>query len=94
MTQTGKKRFKVEVISALCKECSYCREVCEQGVFESSGLFNQAGYLYLEAKQDENCNGCMKCFMICPDFAITVELKEENAPQSTDSTRSAAACTR
>jgi len=29
----------------------------------------------------------MKCFMICPDFAITVELKEENAPP-------AAACTR
>jgi hypothetical protein len=36
----------------------------------------------------------MKCFLICPDFAITVELEEENAPQSTDSTRSAAACTR
>jgi len=81
MTQAGKKRFKVEVNSALCKECDYCREVCEPGVFESSGLFNKAGYLYMEAKQDENCTGCMKCFMICPDFAITVESREENASQ-------------
>ena len=78
MTQAGKKRFKVEVNSTLCKECDYCREVCEPGVFESSGLFNKAGYLYVQAKQDENCTGCMKCFMICPDFAITVELKEED----------------
>ena len=81
MTQAGKKRFKVEVNSALCKECDYCREVCEPGVFESSGLFNKAGYLYMEAKQDENCTGCMKCFMTCPDFAITVESREENASQ-------------
>ena len=25
----------------------------------------------------ENCNGCMKCFLICPDFAIVVEPVQE-----------------
>jgi NAD-dependent dihydropyrimidine dehydrogenase PreA subunit len=78
MTQSGKKTYKVEVNSALCKECDYCREVCEPGVFASSGLFNKAGYLYIAVKQEENCNGCMKCVTICPDFAIAVQLQKEN----------------
>jgi NAD-dependent dihydropyrimidine dehydrogenase PreA subunit len=73
MSESKKKRFLPEVNSALCKECQYCREVCETGVFESSGLFNKAGYRYIIPKNAELCNGCMKCFTICPDFAITVE---------------------
>jgi NAD-dependent dihydropyrimidine dehydrogenase PreA subunit len=73
MNQATKRQFKAEVNSALCKECLYCVEVCEPAVFENSGLFNQAGYRYIVAKRTENCNGCMKCFTICPDFAITVE---------------------
>jgi NAD-dependent dihydropyrimidine dehydrogenase PreA subunit len=75
MTETGKRTYKVEVNSARCKECDYCREVCEPSVFESSGLFNKAGYLYMVVKHEENCTGCMKCIAICPDFAITVDLR-------------------
>ena len=81
MSEAKKRRFKPEVNSALCKECGYCSEVCEQGVFENSGLFNKAGYRYVVSKYPENCNGCMKCFTICPDFAVTVEQIEE-APSS------------
>ena len=73
MNQVSKRQFKPEVNPALCKECQYCCEVCEPGVFESSGLFNQAGYRYIIPKRPEMCNGCMKCFTICPDFAITIE---------------------
>lgn len=75
MTQVGRRTYKVEVGSELCKACDYCCEVCEPGVFESSGLLNKAGYLYLAVKHEANCNGCMKCATICPDFAITVELQ-------------------
>lgn len=73
MSVAAKKKFKPEVNTALCKECLYCVEVCEPGIFENSGLFNQAGYRYIVSKRPELCNGCMKCFTICPDFAITVE---------------------
>ena len=77
MSEPKKKCFKPEVNSALCKECGYCCEVCEQDVFENSEMFNQAGYRYIIAKHAENCNGCMKCFLICPDFAILVEQVQE-----------------
>lgn len=77
MSETQKKRFKPEVNSALCKECGYCCEVCGQKVFENSEMFNQAGYRYIIPKHAENCNGCMQCFLICPDFAILVEQVQE-----------------
>ena len=73
MSEPKKRQFKPEVNPALCKECLYCCEVCDPGVFENSGLFNKAGYRYIVAKNAANCNGCMKCFTICPEFAITVE---------------------
>ena len=73
MNEPQKRHFKPQVNSALCKDCGYCCEICEQEVFANSGEFNQAGYLYIVPKHAERCNGCMKCFMICPDFAITVE---------------------
>lgn len=66
--------FKVEVNSLACKECGYCREVCGPGIFEPSGSFNQAGYKPMSAARSERCVGCLKCLMICPDFAITVSI--------------------
>ena len=75
-----KKPFKAEVNVALCKECGYCREVCPQEVFEMSGSLNTSGYHYMVAEHAENCNGCLKCFHICPDFAITVEPADGSVP--------------
>ncbi|MFZ5651771.1 MAG: FAD-dependent oxidoreductase [Bacillota bacterium] len=65
--------YKVEVNSLACKECGYCREVCGPGIFEPSGSFNQAGYKPMSAARSERCVGCLKCLMICPDFAITIK---------------------
>jgi NAD-dependent dihydropyrimidine dehydrogenase PreA subunit len=86
-TDNKKRHFRPEINSALCKECGYCCEVCEKEVFENSGLFNTAGYRYMVPKRAEECNGCMKCFLICPDFAITVEQIEDNpvSPAESDS---------
>lgn len=64
--------YEVEVTSAFCKECGYCREVCEQGVYEQSTVINGQGYRPMVAAATDKCVGCLKCLMICPDFAISV----------------------
>jgi NAD-dependent dihydropyrimidine dehydrogenase PreA subunit len=91
MSEAKKKSFNPEVNSALCKECGYCCEVCEQQVFENSGMFNKAGYRYVIPKHADNCNGCMKCFLICPDFAIMVEQTRGNQAPSVGRTTPAEA---
>ena len=77
MSAPRKKRFVLEVNPALCKECAYCGEVCPQGVFEPSGSLNTSGYQYMSVAHSEKCNGCLKCFMICPDFAISIKVEDE-----------------
>jgi NAD-dependent dihydropyrimidine dehydrogenase PreA subunit len=74
-----KKHFKPEVTVAMCKECGYCVEVCSQEVFEPASGLNSSGYHYMVVKHAENCNGCLKCFQICADFAISVEPEEDPA---------------
>ncbi len=69
----GAKGFVVRVHGAGCKECNYCVEVCEVGVFGPREEFNDKGYRMMEAKHPERCVGCLSCFFACPDFAIDVE---------------------
>ncbi len=64
--------YQVDVNFSCCKDCAYCREVCGLGVFETSLTFNSGGYRPMLASQPEKCVGCLKCMMICPDFAISV----------------------
>ncbi|KUO75795.1 MAG: hypothetical protein APF81_23080 [Desulfosporosinus sp. BRH_c37] len=65
--------YQVKVETAYCKDCGYCKEVCGLGVYEQSGSFNEQGYQSMVASATDNCVGCLKCSMICPDFAISVE---------------------
>ena len=64
--------YTVAVNAAVCKDCGYCHEVCELGVFARSEQFNAAGYQPALAQRGERCIGCLNCIYICPDFAITV----------------------
>lgn len=64
--------YSVQVNPAVCKDCGYCHEVCELGVFARSEQFNAAGYQPAVAQRSERCIGCLNCIYICPDFAITV----------------------
>jgi formate dehydrogenase (NADP+) beta subunit len=64
--------FDVTVNEAACKACNYCREVCGPSVFEQSDRFNPGGYRPFVPSRAERCVGCLKCFYICPDFAITI----------------------
>ncbi|WP_157833536.1 FAD-dependent oxidoreductase [Desulfotruncus alcoholivorax] len=65
--------YQVEVDSLTCKECGYCKEVCSLGIFTPSTSFNPSGYKPMVATYTEKCAGCLKCLMICPDFAINIK---------------------
>lgn len=67
--------YQVEVNSPVCKECGYCREVCGPGVFSSGETFNSSGYKPMAVSNTEKCVGCLRCLMVCPDFAIAVQTR-------------------
>ncbi len=66
------REFDVTVNEAACKDCGYCREVCELEIFERSDRFNPGGYRPSIAARAGRCIGCLRCLYICPDFAITI----------------------
>lgn len=56
-----------------CKGCYLCISECTKEVLAVSDTRNAKGYLIPEANKLEDCIGCLRCEMICPDMAITVE---------------------
>lgn len=70
------REFSVDVDFDACKECGYCLNVCQMGVFAPGTRFNAKGYRPVEVKNQGNCVGCMKCFYICPDFCIEIKAGE------------------
>lgn len=65
--------YNVTVDFSVCKECGYCREVCGLDIFKVSGSFNPSGYKPMVAACSEKCVGCLRCLMVCPDFAISIQ---------------------
>ncbi len=56
-----------------------CISQCESEVLATSKNRNAKGYLATEAADPDKCIGCMRCELICPDMAITVEdVDDEN----------------
>lgn len=52
-----------------CKSCGICAAYCKQNVI--SYVFGQ----HPETENLDKCTGCKLCELICPDFAIKVEVK-------------------
>jgi len=67
------RNFNVAVDFSVCKECGYCGEVCGLDIFKVSGSFNPSGYKPMVAAYSEKCVGCLRCLMVCPDFAISIK---------------------
>ena len=64
--------FQVTVDTTACKECGYCQEVCQLGVYAWADYTNDRGYRPMLATKPERCIGCDECIFACPDFAISV----------------------
>ncbi len=59
-----------------CKGCSICTKFCPKNVIGHSGVFNKAGYDYVEP-QNEDCISCGICSQVCPEGAITVKKEDK-----------------
>lgn len=72
------RKFEVVVNPEKCKECGYCRDACQVGTFGPAEGFNQKGYRPMAVNSSAWCVGCLKCFYVCPDFAIDIIEKHES----------------
>ena len=65
---------KVSVNREKCKGCGLCVSVCAKGVLAlSEKELNSKGYHPCVVKDADKCIGCTSCYIMCPDWAITVE---------------------
>jgi len=61
---------RVTVIKERCKGCRLCVTYCPRNVLHMSQTFNNKGYYYPEAADEDACVNCHFCEVVCPDFAI------------------------
>lgn len=66
-----KPRGKVEIDIQKCKGCELCTVACKKQELSLSDTINIKGYRYIIAN-NEACNACMDCALVCPDAVITV----------------------
>ncbi|HID73850.1 MAG TPA: 4Fe-4S dicluster domain-containing protein, partial [Thermoplasmata archaeon] len=59
-----------------CKGCELCIKRCPTDSLERSDKLNKRGVYPPRLKEDNECNFCRLCELICPDFAITVTQEE------------------
>jgi len=62
----------IEIKEDWCKGCGICIERCPVDALEESDEFNKKGIHPARLKEDNECNFCRLCELICPDLAITV----------------------
>jgi len=71
--QAKERKVKGKVIIDIqkCKGCELCTAACKEGALSLSETINIKGYRYILANNDL-CNGCVNCALVCPDAVITV----------------------
>ena len=67
----------IEIVLDWCKGCEICIKRCPVDAFEVSDILNKRGIYPPKLKDDNECNYCRLCELLCPDFAITVIPDEE-----------------
>jgi 2-oxoglutarate ferredoxin oxidoreductase subunit delta len=66
----------IEVIKDWCKGCEICVKRCPVQALEMSDELNKRGVYPPILKEENECNYCRLCELLCPDFAITVIVEE------------------
>ncbi len=72
-----KKRYHLTIDLNRCKGCDLCVVVCPRKTLQLSKGINARGAHYAEVALKDGCSGCLQCFDICPDGAISIEVEEE-----------------
>ena len=70
----------LEIKEDWCKGCGICIERCPVNALEESDKLNKKGIRPPKLKENNECNFCRLCELLCPDLAITViaeEVKKE-----------------
>ncbi|MCI0496881.1 MAG: 4Fe-4S binding protein [Thermoplasmata archaeon] len=62
----------ITIIEDWCKGCELCINRCPTSSLEKSKDLNKKGVYPPRLKEENECNFCRLCELICPDFAITV----------------------
>ncbi|RLF36503.1 MAG: 4Fe-4S ferredoxin [Thermoplasmata archaeon] len=60
-----------------CKGCQICITRCPVDALEESDKLNRRGVRPPKLKENNRCNFCRLCELLCPDLAITVIPDEE-----------------
>ena len=66
----------IEITEDWCKGCELCINKCPVQALEWKKTLNKKGVYPPKLKEDNECNQCRLCELICPDFAITVTPEE------------------
>lgn len=70
MKETRKGRVIIK--TEMCKGCDLCIRFCKRNALCSSENLNKMGYHYAEPAENNECNACMVCALMCPEVAIEV----------------------
>lgn len=65
---------RISIDTELCKGCEICVDRCPTDVYEMSG---EGVDRYPVATDPEDCIDCSKCELLCPDFALDVEVVDD-----------------
>ncbi|HEY4715870.1 MAG TPA: 4Fe-4S binding protein [bacterium] len=66
IVQGGKENAKITIYDRRCKGCEICVKFCPTQTLAMDS------FVAVVANIDA-CNKCMRCELLCPDYAITVE---------------------
>ncbi len=75
----------IEIIEDWCKGCEICIKRCPVNALELSDTLNKRGVYPPKLKEENECNFCRLCELLCPDFAVTVIPDEGEAPKEVKS---------
>ena len=73
--------WQLKIIKDRCKGCLFCIKFCPMEILESSPEINSKGYHPPRLKKGvtmDDCAKCGFCELICPEFSIFLEKKNES----------------
>jgi 2-oxoglutarate ferredoxin oxidoreductase subunit delta len=66
----------IEITQDWCKGCELCVKYCPVQALKMGDEINKKGVYPPVLKEDNECNFCRLCELLCPDFAVTVIVEE------------------